>query len=71
MEQIELPSNITSPGGYNIWDITDLKVNAHFKMEAIVVGRVQDLTTALDKMYLDEPNRLDIIVVCGINNITD
>ena len=76
-EQIELPSNVTrrvvlsDSTLYNIWDITDLKVNAHFEMEAIVGGRVQDLTRALDKMYLDKPNRLEIIVVCGINNISD
>ena len=32
---------------------------------------MKDLTRALDKLYLDKPNRLEIIVVCGINNIAD
>ena len=43
----------------------------HFDMDSIVGGRVQDLTTALMKNYLHLPNRVEIIVMAGINNIGD
>ena len=41
-------------------------------MEAIVGGRVRDITRALDKMYLrDKPNRLEIITIVSTNNTGD
>ena len=57
---------------FNVWENQNLNVDTHFKMEAVVGGRVRDLTRALDKLYLrDKPNRLEIIAVCSINNIGD
>ena len=76
-EPAELPSNntrrvvLSSSTLYNVWENHQLKVNHHFEMEAIVGGRVHDMTRALDKLYLDKPNRLEIIVVATINNIGD
>ena len=77
-EPIELPTNVTrrlllsSSTLFNIWENPNLKVDSHFEMEAVVGGRVRDLTRALDKLYLrDKPNRLEIIAVCTINNIGD
>ena len=75
--QHQLPTNITrklvlsDSTLYNIWENPDLKVTDHFEMEAIVGGRVHDLTRALDQLYLDKPNRLEIIAVVAINNIGD
>ena len=50
-------------------DSTIPKNTLHFEIDCIVGGRVQDLTTALIKNYLHMPNRVEIIVVGGINNI--
>ena len=56
---------------YNIREIAGLKVTKHFELEAIVGGRMHDLTRDLDKLYLDKPNRLKIITVVSFNNIGD
>ena len=75
-EPVELPTNTTrrlllsSRTLFNIWEDPNLKVDTHFEMEAVVGGRVRDLTRVLDRLYLrDKPNRLDIVAVCTINNI--
>ena len=75
-EPVELPTNTTrrlllsSSTLFNIWEDPNLKVDTHFEMEAVVGGRVRDLTRVLDRLYLrDKPNRLDIVAVCTINNI--
>ena len=75
---IELAPNVTrrvllsSSTLFNIWEDPNLKVENHFEMEAVVGGRVRDLTRVLDRMYLcDKPNRLEVILVCSINNIGD
>ena len=53
---------------YGIWD--HMKPSKyHFDIDSIVGGRVKDMTRALKKNYLHLPNRLEIIVVAGINNI--
>ena len=53
---------------YGVWDhIKPSKV--HFDIDTIVGGRVKDMTRALQKNYLHLPNRLEIILVVGINNI--
>jgi hypothetical protein len=77
-EPVELPTNVTrrlllsSSTLFNVWENPNLNVDTHFEMEAVVGGRVRDLTRALDKLYLrDKPNRLEIIAVCSINNIGD
>ena len=56
---------------YGVWNLPIPKPNntIHCDIECIVGGRVQDLTTALIKNYLHMPNRVEIIVVAGINNI--
>lgn len=77
-EPAELPTNVTrrvllsSSTLFNIWEDSNLSVDNHFEMEAVVGGRVRDLTRVLDRMYLcDKPNRLEVILVCSINNIGD
>ena len=54
---------------YGVWNKTLPANTIHFDIDCIVGGRVQDLTTALIKNYLHMPNRVEIIVVGGINNI--
>ena len=74
-EPIHLPENqtrrliLTSSILYNVWEDPNLQVTDHFDMEAIVGGRVRDLTRALRHLYLDKPNRLEIIAMVAINNI--
>ena len=60
---------LTSSTLYGVWDKTMPQNTIHFDMEAIVGGRVRDLKLALEKNYLYLPNRLEIIVIAGINNI--
>ena len=56
---------------FNIWD-PNLNVDNHFEMEAVVGGRVRNLTRVLYRMYLcDKRKRLEIITVCSMNNIGD
>ena len=38
-------------------------------MDSIVRGKVRDMTRALIKNYLHLLNRLEVIVIAGINNI--
>ena len=53
---------------YGIWD--NLPANTeHFEMDSIVGGTVKDMKRALVKNYLDLPNRVEIMVIAGINNI--
>ena len=74
-EPIELPKNTTrriilsSSILYNVWEYPTLQVSQHIDMEAIVGGRVRDLTRALRHLYLINPNRLEIIAMVAINNI--
>ena len=61
---------LTSSTLYGVWEQPCLPPNTeHFELEAIVGGRVRDLTVALKAGYLYLPHRLEIIVVAGINNI--
>ena len=60
---------LTSSILYNVWENRNLQVTDHFDIEAIVGGRVRDLTRALRHLYLDKPNRLEIIAIVAINNI--
>ena len=60
---------LTSSTLYGVWDKPMPQNTIHFDMEAIVGGRVRDLKLALEKNYLYLPNRLEIIVIAGINNI--
>ena len=54
---------------YNVWKSPALNVAQHVDMEAIVGGRVRDLTRALQQIYLSKPHRLEIIAMVSINNI--
>ena len=54
---------------YGVWNQPTPDNTIHFDIDCIVGGKVQDLTTALLKNYLHMPNRVEIIVVAGINNI--
>ena len=53
---------------YGVWDHMPPN-NIHFDIDTIVGGRVKDMTRALMKNYLHLPNRLEILIVVGINNI--
>ena len=54
---------------YGVWDRPMPSNTVHFDIDAIVGGKVRDMTTALKKNYLHMPNRVEVIVVAGINNI--
>ena len=62
---------LTDSTMYGAWNKALPSGTIHFDMDSIVGGRVQDLTTALMKNYLHLPNRVEIIVMAGINNIGD
>ena len=53
---------------YGVWDKMSPS-SMHFEIDSIVGGRVRDMTRALKKNYLHLPNRHEVIVVAGINNI--
>ena len=56
---------------YGVWDQPKLPkiLSEHIDIECIVGARVSDLTRAMMKILLDHPNRLEIVVIAGINNI--
>ena len=56
---------------FNVWTSQELKLNIHIEMESIVGGRVRDMTRTLIMSYTRFPERLEIIVISGINNIGD
>ena len=61
---------LTSSTLYGVWDQPLMPTDTiHFDMEAIVGGRVRDMRIALEQNYLYLPNRLEIIIIAGINNI--
>ena len=54
---------------HGVWDHPLPKGSPHFDIDVIVGGRVKDMTRAFMKNYQHMPNRMEIVVVCGINNI--
>ena len=54
---------------YGVWDSPRPDNMIHFDIDSIVGGRVRDMTTAFMKNYHHMPNRMEIVVVAGINNI--
>ena len=54
---------------YGIWDHAMPANTLHFDIDSIVGGKVKDMTRALLKNYLHLPNRFEILVIAGINNI--
>ena len=57
---------------YNVWTYRDLEMPIHVEIESIVGGRIRDLTRALIMLFLKHySERLEIIVIAGINNVGD
>ena len=54
---------------YGVWGKEMPANTCHFDIDSIVGGQMRDMTRALIKNYLHMPNRLEIIVIAGINNI--
>ena len=54
---------------YGVWNQPLPSGTIHFDIDSIVGGKVRDMTRALTKNYLHMPNRVEVIVVAGINNI--
>ena len=59
---------LTTSTLYNVWNL-DLKLPIHIDIESIVGGRIRDLTRALIMLYLIYPERLEILLVAGLNNV--
>ena len=63
---------LTSSTLFGVWEQHSLPtITQHLEIECIVGGRVRDLTRALKKNLLFLSNRVEIVVVAGINNIGD
>ena len=60
---------LTSSTLYNVWTLQELQLQQHVEIESVVGGRVRDLTRALLMLYLNHPERLEVVVIGGINNI--
>ena len=60
---------LTTSTLYNVWAQATFKPDIHVDIESIVGGRFRDLTRALMMLYLVQPERLEIIVIAGLNNI--
>ena len=75
LESVTVPANetrrvvVADSTMYGIWGEVDLASTEHFDIDSIVGGKVKDMTRALLKNYLHLPNRLEILVFAGINNI--
>ena len=54
---------------YGIWNHKTPKGVIHFDIDSIVGGKVADLKLALQKNYLHMPNRCEILVIAGLNDI--
>ena len=59
---------LTSSTLYGVWNALELNLPFHIDIETIVGGKVRDATRAL-KNFLGKPEKLDVKVVCGLNNI--
>ena len=74
MEPVTIPATDTrrivlaDSSLYGVWEKMPPS-QTHYDIDSIVGGRVKDMTRALRRNYLHLPNRLEIIVVAGINNI--
>ena len=57
---------------YGVWDQKELpSISKHFEIECIVEGKVRDMARALRKNLISCPNRLEIVVIAGIDNIAE
>ena len=75
LESVVRPSTrkviLTSSTLYNIWSQNSFKPSIHMEIESIVGARIRDLTRALMLLYLGNPERLELILVAGLNNVGD
>lgn len=62
---------LTTSTLFNVWAQASFKPDIHMDIESIVGGRFRDLTRALMMLYLVHPERLEVIVIAGLNNIGD
>ena len=61
---------LTDSSLYNVWSDSSLNTSDHhMEIEAVVGGRIRNLTRAIITMYLKNAERLEIILIAGINNI--
>ena len=54
---------------HGVWNQTLPTNTVHFDIDVIVGGKVRDMGRAFDKNYKHMPNRMEIVVVAGLNNI--
>ena len=54
---------------HGVWNQTLPPNILHFDIDVIVGGKVRDLTRAFEKNYQHMPNRMEIVVVAGLNII--
>ena len=60
---------LTSSTLYNVWTYQELNLQEHMEIECVVGGRIRDLTRALLMLYLKHPERIEAVLIAGINNI--
>ena len=60
---------LSSSTMYGIWNQQMPADIIHFDIDSIVGGKVADMKRALLKNYLHMPNRVEILVIAGLNNI--
>ena len=74
-ERVTVPANetrrvvVADSTMHRIWSKVHQASTEHFDIDSIVGGTVQDMMRALAKNYLDQPNRVEILVIAGISNI--
>ena len=75
MESVVRPSTrkliLTTSTLYNLWSQNSFRPDIHMEVESIVGARIRDLTRALMLLYLGNPERLELILVAGLNNVGD
>ena len=54
---------------HGVWNQTLPQNIVHFDIDVIVGGKVRDMIRAFNKNYKHMPNRMEIVVVAGLNNI--
>ena len=75
LEPVDIPPKetrrvvLSSSTMYGIWDQLMPVNTVHFDIDSVVGGKVRDMTTAIKTNYLHMPNRLEILIIAGINNI--
>ena len=59
----------TSSTLINFWKCASFIPSVHFEVEAIVGGKVRDLTKVFKNIFGEKPAPLDAVLCCGINNV--